>query len=111
MHQDIARSALVASPRAHVWAALLDFERVASWLTVVGEVREVEPLRRYPAVLEDRVGPSALRAALAATVTATGPRLHAEASGEDRQVASRIAATIDLPVSDAAGARHVAGTR
>ncbi len=108
MHQDIARSALVASPRAQVWTALLDFQRVASWLAIVGEVREVEPLRRYTAVLEDRVGPFALRADLAVTVTAAEPHLHVEASGEDRQVASRITATIDLAVSDEGGGTRIA---
>jgi carbon monoxide dehydrogenase subunit G len=100
VHQDIARSALVASPRAQVWSALLDFQRVAAWLSIVGEVREVEPGRRYGAVLEDRVGPFALRADLAVTVSADEPRLRVEASGEDRQVASRITAVVDLSLAD-----------
>ena len=107
MHQDIARSVAVASPRAEVWAALLDFQRVASWLSIVGEVRELEPLRRYSAVLEDRVGPFALRADLAATVRAEEPHLRVEASGEDRQVASRITATVDLAMADEDGATRI----
>ena len=108
MHQDIARSVLVASPRAPVWAALLDVQRVASWLSILGEVRELEPLRRYAAVLEDRIGPFALRADLAVSVRAEEPRLEVEASGEDRQVASRITAKIELVVSDENGATRVA---
>ncbi len=108
MHQDIARSVLLASPRARVWAALLDFHRVASWLSIVGEVRELEPLRRYSAVLEDRVGPFALRADLDVAVRAEEPRLHLAASGEDRQVASRITATVELAVSEEDGTTRVA---
>jgi carbon monoxide dehydrogenase subunit G len=107
VHQDIARSALVASPRAQVWSALLDFQRVASWLSIVGEVREVERGRRYGAVLEDRVGPFALRADLAVSVTADEPRLRVEASGEDRQVASRITAVVDLSLGDEDGGTRV----
>jgi carbon monoxide dehydrogenase subunit G len=108
VHQDIARTVVVASPRARAWAALLDFRRVASWLSIVGEVRELEPRRRYAAVLEDRVGPFALRADLAVTVSAQEPQLRVEAAGEDRQVASRITATVDLTLSDEDGATRVA---
>jgi carbon monoxide dehydrogenase subunit G len=107
VHQDIARTTLVAAPRAQVWQALLDFRRVASWLSIVGDVRELEPLRHYAAVLEDRVGPFALRADLAVTVHAEDPRLRVEASGEDRQVASRITATVDLALADEDGATRV----
>ena len=107
MHQDIARSVVVASPRAQVWSALLDFQKVASWLSIVGDVRELEPLKRYSAVLEDRVGPFTLRADLAVNVTAQEPRLQVEASGEDRQVASRITAVIDIALADENGATRI----
>lgn len=110
MHQDIARTALVAAPRAAVWSALLDVQRVASWLRVIGQVREIEPLRRYGAVLEDRVGPFALRADLDVRVSADEPRLRVEASGEDRQVASRIQAAIDIDVADDGAGTRVAVT-
>lgn len=100
MHQDISRSVVVASPRARVWSTLLDVQRVASWLSIVGHVREVEPLQRYAAVLEDRIGPFALRADLAVTVAAAEPRLRVEAQGEDRQVASRITAAVEISVAD-----------
>ena len=99
---------LIASPRTQAWTTLLDFRRVASWLSIVGDVRELEPLRRYSAVLEDRVGPFALRADLAVTVDAQEPHLRVRAEGEDRQVASRITATIELGLSDEDGATRVA---
>ena len=99
MLQDFAKIIrLDAAPDA-VWAAVLDVHRVASWLSVVREVRDVDPPRRYAALLEDRLGPFAMRADLDLTVEINEPRrLKVSAAGEDRQVASRIAATIDLAV-------------
>lgn len=100
MFQDVARTVRVAARPDAAWAVLLDVQRVASWLKVVRDVRELEPLRRYTTVLEDRVGPFAMRADLAIDVTAdeSARRLHVSGSGEDRQVASRISATLDLAV-------------
>jgi carbon monoxide dehydrogenase subunit G len=114
VYQDISRTATIAVRPDDVWRALLDFGRVASWLSIVRDVREVEPMARYTAVLEDRVGPFALRADLAVTVAADEGqrRLHVAASGEDRQVASRIGATLDVAVSgDASGATLTATGR
>ena len=105
MLQDFTKTIrLDASPDA-VWVAVRDVHRVASWLSIVREVRDVDPPRRYAALLEDRVGPFAMRADLDLTVETRAPRgLHVSAAGEDRQVASRIAATIDLAVDpDGAG--------
>lgn len=112
MDQDFAKEVLLATPPAAVWSALLDFERVASWLPIVGAVREIEPMRRYSTVLEDRMGPFALRADLAVTVMTDpdGRRLHVSASGEDRQVASRISATLDLVVTAEGGGSAVSVT-
>ena len=102
MYQDFTKDVRLVAPAGSVWAALLDFQRVASWLSIVGSVREIEPLRRYGALLEDRVGPFALRADLVVSVAADADarRLHVAATGEDRQVASRIGAALDLVVSE-----------
>ena len=99
MLQEFARTIqLSASPDA-VWAAVNDVHRVASWLSIVREVRDVEAPRRYAALLEDRLGPFAMRADLELTVERQdGRRMRVTAGGEDRQVASRIAATIELAV-------------
>ena len=60
---------------------------MASWLSIVREVRDVDPPRRYAALLEDRLGPFAMRADLDLTVETRESRgLHVSASGEDRQV-------------------------
>lgn len=112
MYQDFSRDVRLAAPPAAVWTALLDFQRVASWLSIVGSVRELEPLRRYAAVLEDRVGPFAMRADLAVTVEsdAEGRRMRVTASGEDRQVASRISASVDLAIADEAPGTSLTAT-
>ena len=105
MLQDFAKTIrLDASPDA-VWDAVNDVRRVASWVSIVREVRDVDPPRRYAALLEDRLGPFAMRADLDLNVKrGDGRRMRVTASGEDRQVASRIAATIELAVeSDGAG--------
>jgi carbon monoxide dehydrogenase subunit G len=100
MFQDIARTVHIAAPAEAVWTTLLDFQRVASWLAVVRDLREVEPKRRYTTLLEDRVGPFAMRADLAVDVDIDEAerRMRVAGSGEDRQIASRISATLDLAV-------------
>ena len=100
MFQDFARTVHLAAPAEAVWTTLLNFPRVASWLSVVRDLREVEAQRRYTTMLEDRVGPFAMRADLAIDVSVNGAerRLHVAGSGEDRQIASRISAALDLAV-------------
>ena len=100
----------LAAPPETIWAAILDFPKVASWLTVVRDLKELEPRRRYTTLLEDRVGPFAMRADLAIDVTVddAARKLHVAGSGEDRQIASRISATLDLAVSGAASGSDLA---
>jgi carbon monoxide dehydrogenase subunit G len=76
-----------------------DVRRVASWVSIVREVRDIDPPRRYATLLEDRLGPFAMRADLDITVEREGRQMRVTASGEDRQVASRISATIELAVA------------
>jgi carbon monoxide dehydrogenase subunit G len=97
VQQDFAKTIRLDATTDAVWQAINDVRRVASWLSIVREVRDVEPPRRYTALLEDRIGPFAMRADLDLTLeTSEGRRMRVTASGEDRQVASRIAATIEL---------------
>ncbi len=98
------RTISVGSDAAKCWERLTDVGRVAQWVSVVGAVRELEPLRAYTAVLEDRMGPFRLRADLVVDVTelVEGRTVRLRAAGEDRQVASRVAvdATLRLDRSD-----------
>jgi carbon monoxide dehydrogenase subunit G len=108
LFQDIARSVRVPASPEQAWSVLLDFPRVASWLKVVRDLRAVEPMKRYTTVLEDRVGPFAMRADLAIDVRVdeASRTLHVSGSGEDRQIASRISAALDIAVApDDAGSR------
>lgn len=100
MFQEFAKTIQLTATTLAVWDAMLDVRRVASWLSIVRDVKDVDPPRRYAAVLEDRLGPFAMRADLAVTVgtDADAHRMHVAAAGEDRQVASRISATIDLAI-------------
>jgi carbon monoxide dehydrogenase subunit G len=100
MFQEFAKTIRVRAPRDEVWRAVLDVRRVASWISIVRSVTDVDPPSRYTALLEDRIGPFAMRADLDVSVEDRGDnRLHVSAAGEDRQVASRIAATIDLALT------------
>lgn len=96
----MARTVRVAATTERAWAVLMDFPRVASWLKVVRDLHEVEPMRKYTTVLEDRVGPFAMRADLAIDVVANpgAKTLKVSGSGEDRQIASRISAMLDISV-------------
>ena len=89
-------------PRPRVWEVLMDVERVAGWVGLVGEVREIEPLARYQAELTDRMGPFRLRADLQVRILEIeqGRRVALEAEGEDRQVRSRIKLEVALHVRD-----------
>ena len=100
MFQEVARTVRIAASPERAWSVLLDFPRVASWLKVVHDLHEVEPKRRYTTMLEDRVGPFAMRADLAIDVRVedAARTLHVSGSGEDRQIASRISASLDVRV-------------
>ena len=107
MLQEFTKTVRLDAGSDAVWEAVNDVRRVASWVSIVREVRDVDPPRRYAALLEDRLGPFAMRADLDITVDrAEGPaaersdgrQMRVSASGEDRQVASRISATIALSV-------------
>lgn len=110
---DFERSLQVGSSPVAVWSKLTSPDVVAGWVTVVGDVEEIEPLSRYSANLTDRLGPFRLSADLDITVTDVEEprRISFLADGEDRQVASRIQvrATMALDESDSTTDIHVTG--
>ncbi|GFG51509.1 hypothetical protein CQY20_08920 [Mycolicibacterium agri] len=83
------------------WAAMIDVPRLVSWVSIVEDAVEIEPLSKYTAVLMDRLGPFKLRADLDVTVSDVneGSSLKVRAAGEDRQVGSRLLVLADLVVS------------
>lgn len=82
-------------PAEECWQVLTDVDRMADWVAIVHQVVTHAPLKSYSATLEDRIGPFRLRADLAIDVTdAVAPdHIRFRASGQDRQVGSRL--TID----------------
>ncbi|MDE0232421.1 MAG: SRPBCC domain-containing protein [bacterium] len=99
---EFRRDLTVDLPRRELWEVLMDVERVAGWVGLVGEVRELSPMSRYRAELTDRVGPFRLRADLDVRITEIreGSKVALEAEGEDRQVRSRIKLALTLWVLD-----------
>ena len=98
---------VTASPD-ETWRTLTDVPLLVSWVSIVEDAKELEPLSKYTAVLMDRLGPFRLRADLDITVTdvVPGQSLRVSAAGEDRQVASRllIGATMTIMPSESGGA-------
>lgn len=100
---DFNRTVRVGTPPETAWAAVTDVDRVAGWVSVVGDVSELDRLARYTAVLSDRLGPFRLSADLAVEVTELreGSFIRFVADGEDRQVSSRIQIDASLELVDA----------
>jgi uncharacterized protein len=105
VRQEFSRKLEVAAPPEKAWEAVVDVGRVAGWISIVGGVEELSRLQRYSAVLEDRLGPFRLKADLDIRVVELdeGRRLRATASGEDRQVGSRIAVDATLALEERGG--------
>ena len=112
MFQDVSRTVRITASPEKAWSTILDFPKVASWLSVVRDLKEVERMKRYTTLLEDRVGPFAMRADLAIDVAADEARktLKVSGSGEDRQIASRISAALELAIVPQDGATEVVVT-
>lgn len=100
--QDFQRYVVINLRRPQAWEVLLDVEKVAGWVGLIGQVEEISPLSRYQAVLTDRVGPFRLRADLEVNIKRIeeGSRVVLEAEGEDRQVRSRIKVNLTLRLFD-----------
>lgn len=86
---------------------LTDIHQVASWVPILTDLHEVEPLRRYTGVLEDRVGPFRLRADLDIDVTVDDRRIELSCTGVDRQIGSRISVAGSLDVTEVDGSRRI----
>ena len=107
------RSLTVGRSPEECWGVLTDVEMVAGWVTVVGEVTEVEHLAAYTAVLTDQFGPFKLHADLDITVTDLdeGKSISFRAKGQDRQVSTSIVVdgTLALEPGDGGTAIQVNG--
>ena len=102
---DFERSLPVGSSPEKVWAKLTDPHVVSGWVTIVGDVKEIEHLVRYTATLNDRLGPFRLSADLDVTVLDVEEprRITFAADGEDRQVSSRIQVQATMTLGEGDG--------
>lgn len=104
-----AREIEVTAPRQKCWETLTDVPTLVRWVSILEDAREVERLERYRAVLLDRLGMFRLRADLDIEVLDVREleSIRVSASGEDRQVASRITVDAVLKMQDRDGGTHV----
>lgn len=99
-----------AKPREECWNTLIDVDKLASWVEILHSVETIEPLAKYTAILESRVGPMRLKAPLSveATVGEQGGTVSLHAAGNDPQVNSSITIDITMALADAPnGGTHV----
>lgn len=103
------RELSVTSSPEESWAALTDVPQLVSWVSIVEDAEEIEPLARYSAVLMDRLGPFKLRADLDIVMSdvEVGRSLKVRAAGEDRQVGSRLVVEATLTTEPADGGTKI----
>ncbi|HEY6496082.1 MAG TPA: SRPBCC domain-containing protein [Trebonia sp.] len=102
---EFKREFVTAASPDDAWQVLTDVPRLVDWVSIVNEAKEVAPLEQYTAVLADRVGPFKLKADLDIRVPEVDPgrQIRVVASGEDRQVSSRIAVDATMRLAPAEG--------
>jgi carbon monoxide dehydrogenase subunit G len=119
VRQEFQETVRLTAGRDAVWRTVSDIPTVLSWISIVGTADEIEPDRRYRAVLEDRLGPFRMRADLDIGVAerVEGTSIRARGDGEDRQIGSRLIVDVklalaeegDITVVDVRGSYEVTG--
>lgn len=106
---EFTRDLQVPASLERCWEVLTDVQHIAGWISIVGQVKELEPLRSYTAVLEDQLGPFRLRADLDVEVAELNDHafIRVRAQGEDRQVASRISLEVSLALETRNGGTRI----
>jgi uncharacterized protein len=86
------RTVEVTGAAKSIWELITDVPRLVSWIGVVHNAREIEPLEKYSAVIADKVGMFKLNADLNIRFTdvRVSELIIARAEGRDRQLGSRI---------------------
>jgi uncharacterized protein len=106
------RTFTVAAAPEKCWPVVTDVTRLVSWVSVIDQVEELDPLAKYTAVLADRLGPFKLKADLDVAVSeVTEPeQLRVRAAGEDRQISSRLTIDVLLAMAPVAGGTRLSVT-
>lgn len=89
-----------AAPQ-QAWDVLTDVPQLVDWVDILEGAQEVERLAHYSAVLSDSMGPFRMRADLEIVVSevAVGKFIAFSASGEDRQMGSRLLVDVAMALS------------
>jgi uncharacterized protein len=104
MQLDLERTVLVRAPLAEAWALLRDVPRLGACIPKVSDLRELEPEKRYAAVVADRIGPFALSVPVTIQVTALeSPRLAADLTGDDKRGQARVRGTLEAIAAETEG--------
>ncbi|QLQ09210.1 MAG: hypothetical protein HZY75_01000 [Nocardioidaceae bacterium] len=86
------RTVEVTSDVDRCWSTLTDVHELVSWVRILRSAEELQALKSYTAVLEDKVGPFSLKADLAIDVEVVeeGAAIDVTASGRDRAINTQI---------------------
>ena len=103
-----------ASPEK-AWKTMTDVPTLVSWVALLKDAQTISELEKYTAVLQDKIGMFSMKADLDITVAEYSEPdfITVHASGEDRQVASRIAVEVTVrlvPTDDGGTLVSVKGT-
>lgn len=109
-----SREIALQADRTKVWETITDVPRLVEWVSILHDAEEIERLSSYKALLQDKLGPFKLKAALDIQVPSVdeGREIVVKAAGEDRQVSSRISvqATVVLEETPEGSVLKVDGT-
>ncbi len=94
---EVKKEARVAAPQQAAWALLCDVPRLTGCIPKVTELQEVEPDRRYSAVVADRLGPFGLQVPVQIDITSVDAprRILAALSGNDRHGQARVKGSLE----------------
>ncbi|HEX6219481.1 MAG TPA: SRPBCC domain-containing protein [Acidimicrobiia bacterium] len=110
----LSRTLEVAAGPSDCWSVLTDVHRIAGWVTIAHDVSEIERLKTYTVVLQDKFGPFKLHADMDVEVTDVEEekRIRFRGSGTDRSVGTTISvdASMSLTPTDAGTTIQVEGS-
>lgn len=110
----LSRKLEVSSSPSECWSVLTDVHRIAGWVSIAHDVSEIERLKSYTVVLQDKFGPFKLHADMDVEVTDvdTEKRIHFRGSGTDRSVGTTISvdASMELTPTDGGTSIQIEGS-
>ncbi len=96
----------VKAPARDVWGLLWDIERLARCLPGCKAINELEPRRKYDAVVEERVGPFRAQFGLELSVTNVEPErlVQVHVQGKDKKLAASMRGDLEARLQEAGDA-------